>query len=64
MSLSMELRNVRGIPVLDLSGRSLKHVNLYHTLVTEAGVRKLRAALPECKIEWDRDSAMPNRRKT
>ncbi|OWK45071.1 hypothetical protein FRUB_01402 [Fimbriiglobus ruber] len=26
---------------------------LQNTKVTEAGVKKLAAALPECKIEWD-----------
>jgi hypothetical protein len=43
---------------------NLQSVNLYHTLVTESGAKKLRAARPKCKVIWDRDSARPNRRKT
>jgi hypothetical protein len=42
----------------------LQSVNLYHTLVTEAGAKRLREARPKCKVIWDRDSARPNRRKT
>jgi tRNA U38,U39,U40 pseudouridine synthase TruA len=41
---------------------SLKVLNLYHTLVTEKGYAKLKTGLPECRIVWDRDSSMPNRR--
>ena len=41
----------------------LKSLNLYHTLVTESGLKELKAALPECKIIWDKDSALPNRRR-
>ena len=40
----------------------LKSLNLYHTLVTEKGMHELAAALPACKIIFDRDSALPNRR--
>ena len=31
----------------------LGYVNVKNTKVTEAGVKKLSAALPGCKIEWD-----------
>ncbi len=41
---------------------TLRLVNLYHTLVTENGYRALTQALPACKIVWDRDSSLPNRR--
>src|SRR5262249_46471833 len=41
---------------------SLQFLNLYHTLVTEQCYRVLAAALPQCKIVWDRDSSLPNRR--
>jgi hypothetical protein len=37
----------------------LKSLNLYHTLVTEKGMHDLAAALPTCKIVFDRDSACP-----
>jgi hypothetical protein len=40
----------------------LKVLNLYHTLVTEPGYRKLKEALPGCQIIWDRDSSLPTRR--
>lgn len=42
---------------------SLKVLNLYHTLVTEAGYSKIKAALPACEIVFERDSALPNRRR-
>jgi hypothetical protein len=41
---------------------SLKSLNLYHTLVTEKGMLTLKTALPDCKIVFDRDSALPSRR--
>ena len=41
---------------------TLKFLNLYHTLVTETGYHDLSASLPGCKIVWDRDSSLPNRR--
>ena len=43
---------------------SLRIVNLYHTLLTETGAKKLKETLPKCQVIWDRDSARPNRRKT
>jgi hypothetical protein len=42
----------------------LKVLNLYHTLMTEAGVARIKQTLPECRIIWDRDSALPIRRKS
>ncbi len=47
-------------PLTGLTG--LKLLNLYHTLVTDSGFRKLKTALPECNIVWDRESALPTRR--
>ncbi|MDE3196394.1 MAG: hypothetical protein KGN84_08620, partial [Acidobacteriota bacterium] len=41
---------------------SLTSLNIYHTLITEKGMRDLTAALPACKVVFDRDSALPNRR--
>ena len=40
----------------------LKALNLYHTLVTEKGLQSLKAALPQCAVVFDRDSALPTRR--
>ena len=44
--------------------RSLKEVNLYHTTVTEQGYARLKEARPGCRIVWDRDSSLPNRRRS
>ena len=44
--------------------KSLKELNLYHTLVTQAGFDRLKLALPECKIVYDRESSLPNRRRS
>jgi N-acyl-D-amino-acid deacylase len=43
---------------------SLKHLNLYHTLVTASAHERLKAALPNCSIVYDRESALPNRRRS
>jgi hypothetical protein len=40
----------------------LQSLNLYHTLLSEKGYEEIRRALPACKIVFDRDSALPNRR--
>jgi internalin A len=42
---------------------SLKSLNLYHTLVSEKAYQRLRQALPECQIIYDRNSALPARRR-
>lgn len=50
----LEVSAVTDDAVEILSGfRSLKTLTLKGTKMTEAGVKKLAAALPECKIEWD-----------
>ena len=33
--------------------KTLESINLKQTAVTAAGIEKLAAALPRCKIEWD-----------
>jgi hypothetical protein len=40
-------------PVYFTTMSSLKKLNLADTQVTENGIRKLRAALPDCEIAWD-----------
>ena len=40
----------------------LKVLNLYHTLVTEKAYEDLKKSLPDCRIIFDRDSSLPNRR--
>jgi N-acyl-D-aspartate/D-glutamate deacylase/Leucine-rich repeat (LRR) protein len=42
--------------------KNLQVLNLYHTLVTEKAFETLKQALPQCRIIFDRDSALPNRR--
>jgi hypothetical protein len=61
--LSIDSTNVtdNGAAVLK-SMANLKSLNLYHTLVTDKGLAELKNALPECRIVFDRDSALPNRR--
>src|SRR4030095_10490412 len=41
---------------------SLRPLNLYHTVWSEPAYQRLQKALPDCRIIWDRSSAMPNRR--
>ena len=36
------------------SMRALKSLNLYHTLLTEKGLARLKTALPDCGIVFDR----------
>jgi N-acyl-D-amino-acid deacylase len=49
-------------PLLTL--RRLAELNLYHTLITPAGYERLKAGLPNCRIVYDADSALPTRRKS
>jgi hypothetical protein len=61
--LSIDNTNVTDKAVADLQGMTrLQSLNLYHTLVSEKGYEEIRRALPACKIVFDRDSALPNRR--
>ena len=63
--LSLDTANVNDESVNVLSSmKKLEVLNLYHTLVTEEGIARIKAALPNCQVTWDRDSALPNRRKT
>src|SRR5690606_5596975 len=41
---------------------ALRSLNLYHTLIRDEGVAELSGRLPDCRIIWDRDSTLPNRR--
>ena len=42
--------------------RSLRQLDLYHTLVSEKGFEQLKTALPDCRIQYDRDSTRRERR--
>ena len=59
VGLSLERLVLSGTAVTDdglehvMKLSRLTAVNLPQTKVTEAGVKKLAAALPKCKIEWD-----------
>jgi hypothetical protein len=50
-----------GVPAFQAMS-SLKVLNLYHTLITEKGYEQIRAAMPDCKIIFDRNSSMATRR--
>jgi len=41
----------------------LKLLNVYHTAVSEKAFDRFKAAVPACRVVWDRDSALPNRRR-
>jgi hypothetical protein len=51
-----------GMDSLD-SLANLKVLNVYHTAVTEKAFERFHSAVPSCNVVWDRDSALPNRRK-
>jgi Leucine-rich repeat (LRR) protein len=61
LSLDTGVITDKGLPALE-SMKGLRWLNIYHTLVTERGQNRLRESLPGCRIVFDRDSAMPNRR--
>ena len=63
--LSLDSANVgdEAVPAI-LGMKGLRTLNLYHTQVTQAGVDRIKAALPECKVLWERDATAPNRRRT
>ena len=42
--------------------RSLKSLDLYHTLISEQCQQRIKSSLPDCSIFWDKDSALPTRR--
>ena len=61
--LRLDSANITDAGIASLSAmKSLKLVNLYHTLVSEEAHGRLVRALPDTKIIWDRDSKLPNRR--
>jgi hypothetical protein len=63
VELSIDNANVTDQSVGALKAmRTLRSLNLYHTLVTEKGYGELKNSLPSCNIIFDRDSALPNRR--
>ncbi len=63
VDLKLDSTNVGDAAVEHLAVmRTLRDLNLYHTKVSETGHDKLKQALPQTKIVWDRDSRLPNRR--
>ncbi len=61
--LTLDSANVSDAGIETLRGMAgLKVLNLYHTMVTEKGFEDLQKTLPGCRIIFDRDSALPNRR--
>ena len=63
LSLDSALITDKGLDHL-MNFPKLRVLNLYHTLVTEEAYQKLKANYPQCDIIWDRDSALPNRRRS
>ena len=54
VELNLEGTQIGGASVENLSGlTTLRVLSLKNTKFTAAGIAKLKAALPECKIEWD-----------
>jgi hypothetical protein len=37
--------------------KNLRQLDLYHTLVTDKGYQQLKQTLPDCVIQYSRDSA-------
>jgi hypothetical protein len=63
--LSLDTGNITDAGAEVLSKMTtLKRLNLYHTLVSEKAYETLKRSLPECTIVYDRDSSLPNRRKS
>jgi Leucine-rich repeat (LRR) protein len=44
--------------------KRLRYVNLYHTMVTDQGYQALKKHLPGCQVVYERESSLPNRRKS
>jgi hypothetical protein len=61
--LSLDSTNItdRGAAILE-SMPTLESLDLYHTPVSKKAYESLRAALPNCRIFYDDQSASPNRR--
>lgn len=65
VDLRLDTANISDAGVETLKGfRALKHLNLYHTTVTEAAYEGLKKALPGARIVYDRESSLPTRRKS
>jgi hypothetical protein len=63
LSLDSALVSGKGIEHLKVFP-NLKVLNLYHTLVGEPAYEDLKSHYADCEIIWDRDSALPNRRRS
>ena len=61
--LSLDTVNItdKSVPLLK-SFAKLQNLNLYHTYVTDKAELEIQTALPSCKIVYDRDSSLANRR--
>ncbi len=65
VELRLDTANITDAAVETLGGFAhLKYLNLYHTLVTEQALEKLKKAMPDCRIVYDVESSLPNRRKS
>ena len=65
VNLELDSVNVTDASVAHLASlRSLRELDLYHTLITEKGLQDLKTALPNCQIHYDRDSTKRERRSS
>ncbi len=63
VDLELDSTNITDSAVTPLAAmKTLRRLNLYHTLISEDAHNRLRKALPQTTIIWDRDSKLPNRR--
>jgi hypothetical protein len=63
--LSLDTATITDAGAEKLAGmKGLQKLNLYHTLLTDKGYEQLKAALPACEVIYERESALPNRRKS
>ncbi|PYR40736.1 MAG: hypothetical protein DMF93_10265, partial [Acidobacteria bacterium] len=61
--LALDSVDLTDAGVAALAGiKSLRELDLYHTLVTDKGYEQLKQALPGCRIHYERDSAKRERR--
>jgi hypothetical protein len=62
--LRLDATSVTDAAIDSLAAASgLRLLNIYHTAVTEKAFDKFKTPVPLCRVVWDRDSGLPNRKK-
>ena len=63
-TLNLDSTHVTDAGVMLLTGfPKLRQLDIYHSLLTAGGLAALRAAVPELRVIWDKESGMPHRRR-